>query len=586
MNCLVLNDAPHGNDSLDASGNYEVGSYMIHFTATDPCGNMGEDSVLVIVIDNSKPTAICNNNVVISLGTDGTATIQADDIDLGSVDNCGIDTMFLDVATFDCGDLGIQPVTLTVIDPYDNSNTCTVNVEVTLGNGAGFDLTTTSTPETFFGADDGTATAMASGGSGMFSYMWNNGADSSFVDSLSAGTYIVTVTDDDTGCAQSDTVVVDAGVKLMVIAGMASGTQGSVVQVPVTVENFNQMMGMSFSLHVTNMAVGTIIDATDAGVLPGTLTLTTVGDDLTVFWVGDGTPLSLPPGTVIFHLNVQLGVAPIGSTSPVTIDGTPTVLSFQQDSLGSIVPTMAELVEGMVSIDSMAADDLEIAGVITTWSGAGTPVPGVDVSLTGSVTDMVTTDVPGTYSFMVPPGSNTVVVGSKTVTSNFSQGINVGDLLAIQNHAASVATLTNPFQYVAGDVNGNNKVDLPDYLLVQQLILGTVQHYSNGAPDWKFVPTAYTFPAPDPLSAPVPQSIEHTPANMDFLMDDFTAVRVGDVTGNAPVNNIQNDPQDRSGECIPVPFGRTVTDCRKRNLSTVQGKRLQAASGLPDDYCF
>ncbi|TNE69466.1 MAG: HYR domain-containing protein [Bacteroidetes bacterium] len=544
---VVLNDAPHGNDSLDASGSYAVGSYMIHFMATDPCGNVGEDSVLVVVVDNSKPTAICNNNVVISLGTDGTATIQADDIDLGSTDNCGIDTMFLDVATFDCGDLGVQPVTLTVVDPYGNSNTCTVNVEVTLGNNAGFSLNATSTPETYFGADDGTATASATGGSGMFTFMWSNGADSSFINALSAGTYIVTVTDEDTGCAQTDTVDVEPGVKLTVIAGTAGGTQGQIIQVPVTVDNFFAMMGMSFSMHVTNMAVGTIIDATDAGALPGTLTLSTVGNDLTVFWVGDGTPLDLPNGTVLFFLNVQLGVAPIGSTSPVTIDGTPTVLSFQQDSLGSIIPTMAMLTNGMVTIDSMAADDLEIAGIIKTWSGVGTPVPGVEVTLSGSVSGSVTTDVPGTYSFMVPPGSNTSVVCSKTVTSGFSQGINVGDLLAIQNHAASVSLLTNPYQFVAGDVNGNNKVDLPDYLLIQQLILGTVQHYSNGAPDWKFIPSDYVFPMPDPLSAPYPLSIEHTPANMDFLMDDFTAVRIGDVTGNAPVNNINDDSQDRSG---------------------------------------
>ncbi len=545
---VVTNNAPEGDGALDAGGNYTVGNYTIHFAATDPCGNVGLDSVVVVVIDNSKPTAICNNNVVISLGSDGTAMLKPEDIDLGSTDNCGIDTMFLDNALFSCADLGINPVTLTVVDIHGNANTCTVNVDVTLGNGVGFNLAVSATPETFSGANNGTATAVATMGSGTFGFGWSTGDTTNAITGLPPGVYYVTVTDLNSGCVRVDSVNVLAGVKLTIIAGTAAGTQATSVQVPVTVENFNAMIGMSFSMHVTNPIVGTILGGTATGALPGTLTLNLVGNDLTVFWVGNGTPLNLPNGTVIFNLNVQLGVAPVGSTSPVTIDGTPTALSFQRDSLGNIVPTMANLVSGMVMIDSLAANDIEIAGLIKTWSGAGTPVPGVNVALTGTVGSNVVTGVPGTYSFLVPPASNTTVTPAKTVTSNFSQGINVGDLLAIQNHAAAVNLFPNPYQYVAGDVNGNNMIDLVDYLLVQQLILGTVQHYSNGAPDWKFIPSAYIFPTPNPLSAPYPLSISHTPANISFLNDDFTAVRIGDVTGNAPVNNIVNDAQDRSGD--------------------------------------
>ena len=543
---LVLNDAPHGNDSLSASGSYEVGSYMIHFTATDPCGNMGTDSVLVLVIDNSKPTAICNNNVVISLGTDGTATIQPDDIDLGSTDNCGIDTMFLNVATFDCGDLGVQPVMLTVVDPYGNSNTCTINVEVTLGNGAGFSLTATGTAESYFGSDDGKAIAVATGGSGNFTFEWNTGADTSAISGLSAGTYIITVTDNGTGCAQTDTAVVQAGVKMTLTAGTASGTQGQIVQVPVTVDNFNAMMGFSFSMHVTNNIVGTILGGTDAGTLPNPAILNMIGNNLTAFWVNNATPLTLPNGTIIFYLDVQLSNAPVGSTSPVTIDGTPTVLSFQQDSLGIAIPTMVNLVNGMVTIDSVATDDITVSGLINTWAGAGTPVPGATVTLGGGASGSMVTAVPGTYSFDLAASTTGTVTPSKTVTSSFSAGINVGDLLAIQNHAASVTLLTNPYAFVAGDVNGNNKVDLPDYLLVQQLILGTVQHYSNGSPDWKFIPAGYMFPTPNPLSAAYPLSA--TFACCADTVINFKAVRMGDVTGNAPVNNINSDVQDRSGD--------------------------------------
>jgi len=453
-----------------------------------------------------------------------------------------------------------------------------------LGNGAGFNLVTTGTPESYFGADNGTATALATGGSGNFSYAWSNGGNVPALTNLSAGTYTVTVTDTTTGCLQTDTAIVLAGAKLKITIGNVSGSQGQTVQVPVTVENFNAMVGMSFSLNVTNNAVGTILGTTNPNAALTNLGngLNIVGNSLTVFWVG-GTPVTLPNGSALFNLSVQLGNAPIGSTSPVTIGGTPTALSFQQDSSGNPVATMADLMNGSVTIDSVMLDDIEISGLIKTWAGNGTPVPNVTVDLTGSVTDSKLTDVAGNYLFTLPFASTGTLTPKKSVTSNFSQGINVGDLLAIQNHAASVITLQNPYQHVAGDVNNNGKVDLPDYLLVQQLILGTVQHYSNNAPDWKFIPSLYGFPAPNPLSVPYPQT--STFACCNDTVNNFTAVRIGDVTGNAPVNNISNDINDRSGnvfkfrldeqtvragELISVPFRAGDFNGRQAYQMTIQ----------------
>ncbi len=565
----VTNNAPLGDGSFSASGNYEAGTYKIIFTATDPCGNVGQDSVVLIVIDDSKPTVICNNSVVISLGSNGMATLTPENIDNGSTDNCGIDTIYLSQSNFDCTNLGNNSVTLTVVDNSGNSNVCTVNVQVTLGSGVGFTLAVSSTPETFFGAQNGTATATATGGSGNFLFVWSNGDSTATITNLNPGIYYVTATDLNTGCQQVDSVKVLAGPKLTVIAGMGGGQQGGTVQIPVTVNAFQNMLGMSFSMEVTNNLVGTVTGATSTGALPGSLLLNVVGNFLTVFWTSPGPPVNLPDSTVIFNITVQLGTAPVGSTSPLDFSNTPTIISFQQDSSGFPASINANLVPGLVKIDSAASPDLEVAGIIKTWWGGSIPVPGVNVALTGTISANQTTPAAGTYSFGVPFGSNTTVTPSKTVTSNFSAGINVGDLLAIQNHAASVLLLSNPYQWVAGDINNNGSVDIVDYLLVQQLILGTVQHYSNGAPDWKFIPADYVFPSPNPLVPPFPQSISHTNVTASFLDDDFVAVRMGDVTGNAPVNNAQSPMQERNsgafyfrledrllraGEVIAVPF--------------------------------
>lgn len=117
---------------LNVSGNYPVGTTKVIFSVTDPCGNKGVDTINVVVTDNSVPTLVCNDNVVIALGSNGDATIDPTDIDLGSTDNCGIDTLFLSEATFDCADLGINTIQLTAVDIYGNSNFCSVDVNVYL----------------------------------------------------------------------------------------------------------------------------------------------------------------------------------------------------------------------------------------------------------------------------------------------------------------------------------------------------------------------------------------------------------------------------------------------------------------------
>ncbi len=68
----------------------------------------------------------------------------------------------------------------------------------------------TSTNETFSGANDGTATVEASGGSTQYEYLWSNGELTPSISGLAPGTYSVIVTDDN-NCEAFDTVIVEAG---------------------------------------------------------------------------------------------------------------------------------------------------------------------------------------------------------------------------------------------------------------------------------------------------------------------------------------------------------------------------------------
>ncbi len=104
------------------------------WTLADACGNEAEPQVQVItVIDNTAPTAVCND-ITVQLDSTGVATITAADIDGGSTDNCGIDTMFISQSVFYCGGLGNNEVVLTVVDECGNVSTCTATVTVEEGS--------------------------------------------------------------------------------------------------------------------------------------------------------------------------------------------------------------------------------------------------------------------------------------------------------------------------------------------------------------------------------------------------------------------------------------------------------------------
>lgn len=104
----------------------ESGIYMDTIPNTVGC-----DSILTIdlTVDGMPPTAICQD-ITVHLDMNGVGSITVMEIDGGSTDNCGIDTLLLDQANFDCSHVGVETVTLTVTDNKGNSSSCTSNVTV------------------------------------------------------------------------------------------------------------------------------------------------------------------------------------------------------------------------------------------------------------------------------------------------------------------------------------------------------------------------------------------------------------------------------------------------------------------------
>ncbi len=145
-NCSVIitNDSPYADAAGgDASGYYPVGTHTVTFTAVDPAGNSSTCSTTVNVSDCEAPNVICVEFITATLVSEGTVIIPACAIDNGSFDNCTFsgngdcaqsDLTYLvngqSEITMDCSNLGLNMVTLTVIDEAGNSASCEAFVDV------------------------------------------------------------------------------------------------------------------------------------------------------------------------------------------------------------------------------------------------------------------------------------------------------------------------------------------------------------------------------------------------------------------------------------------------------------------------
>ncbi|MEP6262889.1 MAG: Ig-like domain-containing protein [Gillisia sp.] len=103
----------------------------VTLTVTDVNGNSETGTAMVTVEDNISPVVTTVGTLTVQLDENGQATIDVDDIDNGSTDNCAIATRELDITGFDCSNVGTPvEVTLTVTDVSGISETGTAKVTV------------------------------------------------------------------------------------------------------------------------------------------------------------------------------------------------------------------------------------------------------------------------------------------------------------------------------------------------------------------------------------------------------------------------------------------------------------------------
>ncbi|MEM6321287.1 MAG: T9SS type A sorting domain-containing protein [Bacteroidota bacterium] len=205
-----------------------------------------------------------------------------------------------------------------------------------------------------------------------------------------------------------------------------------------------------------------------------------------------------------------------------------------------------------------------VAGTIQNANGVA--VQSVGLAVNGTEQKTMTTAADGHYQFMLPEGGDYTVTPEKDI--NPLNGVSTFDLVLISKHILGITPFESPYQHIAADINQSGTITAFDMVQLRQLILNLTTEFPNNT-SWRFVEADFDFNMENPAAASFGEfiSINNLADNMEQL--DFTAVKIGDVNGNATANNLQaassrNATQtlhlnvvDRfveAGETVTIPF--------------------------------
>ena len=115
-------------DSFDCSNS---GANIVTLSVTDVNGNIATCISIVTVEEIIEtPVAVCQN-ITVTLGEDGTTTVNANDFDAGSTGARCIDGLGINIDSFSCADIGIPiEVELTVTSAAGTTDSCIAYVNV------------------------------------------------------------------------------------------------------------------------------------------------------------------------------------------------------------------------------------------------------------------------------------------------------------------------------------------------------------------------------------------------------------------------------------------------------------------------
>ncbi len=212
--------------------------------------------------------------------------------------------------------------------------------------------------------------------------------------------------------------------------------------------------------------------------------------------------------------------------------------------------------------------------------------------MTNESGDYETPEIPEYLSYGVRPTYN----GGKR------NDVNSIDLVFIQRHILELDTLHSPYDLIAADVTGNERIQPSDLLQIRKYILEVIPEFRK-VPKWEFVPSAYVFPdSMDPFGYQDSIEIDLLENHMDTA--NFVAIRMGNVQGGNRLGLKSDDSEtsSRSQEYVTMDVSTEDTgdgyissfslaestsyNCFQMSLECTEGRILSVTSDLlqEDDF--
>lgn len=583
-----ITDACGGTVTLSPStwiSTQSVGDYIFGFSAEDECGNVEFGQINVHVIDNSVPTVVCQTDINVSLDNTGLHQFDINELLINASDNCpGSLTYALSQDFATCADasleaLGFGPVvvTVTIADASGNSNTCEVIVHTIAPPDIAIDITNFNTTDpTYLGANDGSVEILSvAGGSGNFDYAILDGVTGALIsptfsnDTLTAGFYFLGVQDQVTSCIDIQDVFLNDGPLPLIVADTISGPSGDTICLPVTVAHFQNIVSVQMDFSIPDATVGQVLSVENFQSANFDLAATNpISNDFTVSMINPLTnQVDLVDGDTLFCINIELVGGLFDTTSVTIIDGS---VELVTGTPGNFTNLDSDNQDGFVAINS-GLPDANIAGEIRAWWGQTVAL--ADVDLNGGQASQ-TTAADGLFAFQVNVGDPCELTPSKDI--NYVNGVSVFDLFTIQRHILGdpAALGGDPYKIIAADANGDDEVTTFDLVELQSLVLNLNSDISTNT-SWRFVPANWAFlTANDPWTPAFPESIDLGIVLADSLQNDFVAIKIGDIDGDAdPLTLVStddrapmlfeiNDREISAGEVIAMPILARGFDAR------------------------
>lgn len=126
---------------------------------------------------------------------------------------------------------------------------------------------------------------------------------------------------------------------------------------------------------------------------------------------------------------------------------------------------------------------------------------------------------------------------------DYLNGVSTLDLVLIQRHILGLEQFDNAYQYVAADVNNDEKVTASDMVELRKLILGIYNHLPNNG-SWRFIDAKQNFiNANHPW--PLIETISLNNLSYNMTNQNMVAVKVGDINNSASTHLAGNDLESR-----------------------------------------